>query len=188
MTVAEGIVTSDPFRDVIRTEPAPNLQSLMGDIMPFLARQTSTTTTTTIQPPTTTKEPTKEEDTSFSFDNMFKFLFSEENNEEQKEEKESNLIQITTVKPETTTEVVVPSSSSSTTTQAPTSKEPSSPKGASKVEESKNSIDPSGLLKLAGCNIYGRMYRVGRIISELSGPCLECKCTDIGVQCRNLKC
>uniref|UniRef100_A0A182TST8 VWFC domain-containing protein n=1 Tax=Anopheles melas TaxID=34690 RepID=A0A182TST8_9DIPT len=38
--------------------------------------------------------------------------------------------------------------------------------------------DTVGILKLAGCNIYGRMYRVGRIISELSGPCLECKCTE----------
>ena len=46
----------------------------------------------------------------------------------------------------------------------------------------------SGLLKLAGCNIYGRMYRVGRIITELSGPCLECMCTEVGVQCRQLSC
>lgn len=54
-----------------------------------------------------------------------------------------------------------------------------------------NSIDSApgvGILKLAGCNIYGRMYRVGRIIFELSGPCLECKCTEIGVQCEALKC
>lgn len=49
----------------------------------------------------------------------------------------------------------------------------------------KNSI---GILKLAGCNIYGRMYRVGRIISELSGPCLECKCTEVGVHCTPLHC
>lgn len=46
----------------------------------------------------------------------------------------------------------------------------------------------SGLLKLAGCNIYGRMYRVGRIITELSSPCLECRCTEVGVQCKQLKC
>ena len=46
----------------------------------------------------------------------------------------------------------------------------------------------TSLLKLAGCNIYGRMYRVGRIITELSGPCLECRCTEIGVQCKQLKC
>lgn len=48
--------------------------------------------------------------------------------------------------------------------------------------------DPAGLLKLAGCNIYGRMYRVGRIIAELSGPCLECRCTEVGVSCTPLNC
>lgn len=48
--------------------------------------------------------------------------------------------------------------------------------------------DHLGILKLAGCNIYGRMYRVGRIISELSGPCLECKCTEVGVHCTRLNC
>ena len=46
----------------------------------------------------------------------------------------------------------------------------------------------NGLLKLAGCNIYGRMYRVGKIIAELSSPCLECKCTEVGVSCTPLKC
>ncbi|KAF5291205.1 hypothetical protein FQA39_LY14447 [Lamprigera yunnana] len=57
--------------------------------------------------------------------------------------------------------------------------------------ESAIGVDPAvgvGLLKLAGCNIYGRMYRVGRIISELSGPCMECRCTEVGVQCTPLKC
>lgn len=51
-----------------------------------------------------------------------------------------------------------------------------------------NVQDPAGILKLAGCNIYGRMYRVGRIISELSNPCLECKCTEVGVHCTPLEC
>lgn len=46
----------------------------------------------------------------------------------------------------------------------------------------------NGLLKLAGCNIYGRMYRVGKIITELSTECLECKCTEIGVSCVALPC
>lgn len=46
----------------------------------------------------------------------------------------------------------------------------------------------NGLLKLAGCNIYGRMYSVHGIIAELSSPCLECKCTEIGVNCTPLKC
>lgn len=61
-----------------------------------------------------------------------------------------------------------------------------------KPDQLENRVDNNGpglgLLKLAGCNIYGRMYRVGRIISELSGPCMECKCTEIGVQCRDLMC
>ncbi|XP_075152223.1 uncharacterized protein LOC142226215 [Haematobia irritans] len=49
-------------------------------------------------------------------------------------------------------------------------------------------IDPTGILKLAGCNIYGRMYRVGRIILELSSACQECRCTEIGVKCAPLDC
>ncbi|XP_060850767.1 uncharacterized protein LOC132929439 isoform X3 [Rhopalosiphum padi] len=46
----------------------------------------------------------------------------------------------------------------------------------------------ASMLKISGCNIYGRMYRVGKIISELSNPCLECMCTEIGVHCNQLKC
>ncbi|CAH1718699.1 unnamed protein product [Chironomus riparius] len=47
----------------------------------------------------------------------------------------------------------------------------------------------NGLLKLAGCNIYGQMYDVGHVIDELSNECLECKCLpDIGVGCVPLKC
>ncbi|KAJ8910384.1 hypothetical protein NQ315_017277, partial [Exocentrus adspersus] len=41
LTPPNKIVTPDPFRDVIRTEPAPNLQSLIVDMMPFLARKTT---------------------------------------------------------------------------------------------------------------------------------------------------
>ncbi|XP_042856957.1 mucin-5AC-like isoform X6 [Penaeus japonicus] len=47
-------------------------------------------------------------------------------------------------------------------------------------------IDPvlaSGLLKLSACNIYGRMYKVGEKIPELSAVCKECQCTPVGVQC-----
>lgn len=53
---------------------------------------------------------------------------------------------------------------------------------------SPSTVNTMGMLKLAACNIYGRMYRVGRIIFELSGPCLECKCTEVGVHCTPLKC
>lgn len=48
--------------------------------------------------------------------------------------------------------------------------------------------DPAGLFKLDGCNIYGRMYRVNRVIAELSSPCLECRCTEVGVSCTPLSC
>ncbi|XP_071518964.1 uncharacterized protein [Panulirus ornatus] len=41
----------------------------------------------------------------------------------------------------------------------------------------------SGLLKLSGCNIYGRMYVVKDRIPELSAKCKECRCTPVGVQC-----
>ncbi|XP_063531370.1 mucin-2-like [Cydia strobilella] len=53
---------------------------------------------------------------------------------------------------------------------------------------SANVLPGVGGLKLAGCNIYGRMYRVGRIIAELSTPCQECRCTELGVHCRPLAC
>ncbi|KAK7086569.1 hypothetical protein SK128_017438 [Halocaridina rubra] len=41
----------------------------------------------------------------------------------------------------------------------------------------------SGLFKLSGCNIYGRMYDIGDSIKELSATCKECRCTPLGVQC-----
>ncbi|XP_014477911.1 PREDICTED: uncharacterized protein LOC106746172 [Dinoponera quadriceps] len=59
---------------------------------------------------------------------------------------------------------------------------------SSKVLDNEIPTYVGSLLKLAGCNIYGRMYRVGRIIAELSNPCLECRCAEIGVQCKPLKC
>ena len=57
-----------------------------------------------------------------------------------------------------------------------------------KTKTSENEIPVFNVLKLAGCNIYGRMYRVGKIITELSTACLECRCTEIGVQCKQLVC
>lgn len=163
VTVAEGIVTPDPFRDVIHTEPAPNLQSLIGDIMPFLQRQTTTTQKTPIYVTTSTEAPNNSSDDAdedlFNFNSVLKLFFPDEKVENATSPPEMNA---------TTAKSVPP---------APTS-----------PPESKNSIDTVGLLKLAGCNIYGRMYRVGRIISELSNPCLECMCTEVGVQCRNLVC
>lgn len=58
----------------------------------------------------------------------------------------------------------------------------------STVQTTSSGSGPVGMLKLAGCNIYGRMYRVGRIIAELSTECLECRCTEVGVNCTPLEC
>lgn len=46
----------------------------------------------------------------------------------------------------------------------------------------------SGVLKLSGCNIFGKMYRLGQSIFEISTPCLQCMCAEIGVHCTPLKC
>lgn len=59
-----------------------------------------------------------------------------------------------------------------------------SPIGLTEIFSKPTAPTMNGLLKLAGCNIYGQMYEVGHIIVELSNDCLECKCLpDIGVGC-----
>lgn len=56
--------------------------------------------------------------------------------------------------------------------------------GVTEIFSKPTAATMNGLLKLAGCNIYGQMYAVGKIIVELSNACLECKCLpDIGVGC-----
>jgi len=45
-----------------------------------------------------------------------------------------------------------------------------------------------GGLKLSGCNIYGKTVRVGSIIHELSSICVQCVCSEMGVQCSELQC
>lgn len=77
--------------------------------------------------------------------------------------------------------------------------------GLTEIFSKHTSPTMNGLLKLAGCNIYGQvrkinwhyqfavfntfclfaqMYDVGQSIAELSNDCLECKCLpDIGVGC-----
>lgn len=157
--------TPNPFSDVIKTEPAPDLQSLIGDMMPFFAQKTS--------PGITTERPhstTQENSISLLFDKIFE-LFPAENNTGQIETAGTHTLTSETV------------NANKTTAATSVSEKP---------DQLENRVDNNGpglgLLKLAGCNIYGRMYRVGRIISELSGPCMECKCTEIGVQCRELRC
>lgn len=59
---------------------------------------------------------------------------------------------------------------------------------ARKSQPPGNNFVRAGGLQIDSCNIYGQMYQVGRIIEELSDACIECKCTEIGVACTNLKC
>ncbi|XP_012552864.1 uncharacterized protein LOC101735404 isoform X1 [Bombyx mori] len=45
-----------------------------------------------------------------------------------------------------------------------------------------------GILKISGCNIYGKMYGVGHFVPELTTKCQECWCADYGVQCKSKGC
>lgn len=82
-------------------------------------------------------------------------------------------------------------STSTSSTTMTTTKSAAATSGGGLMEIFAKPTNPTmnGLLKLAGCNIYGQMYDVGHVIDELSNPCLECKCLpDIGVGCVPLKC
>lgn len=164
VSIASDLPTPDPFKDVIKTEPAPDLQSLISDMIPFFAQKTT--------PGVTTTSTTAPASFGTLFDRIFE-LFPEENNR----------TQIQTHVADGTADGVA--------TEAPPGGASRAPSGGRKPQR-ENAVDNGGaalgLLKLAGCNIYGRMYRVGRIISELSGPCMECKCTEVGVQCTELRC
>ncbi|XP_022666917.1 uncharacterized protein LOC111252772 isoform X4 [Varroa destructor] len=39
------------------------------------------------------------------------------------------------------------------------------------------------LVKVSGCNIYGKFYRVNEVVTELTEHCKVCTCTAIGVHC-----
>lgn len=320
ITVADGVVTPDPFRDVIRTEPAPDLPSLIEDMMPYLLERHTTAGTTpvikttskpfattaqerntasvSVAPPQTSTgsesvafitpdtlgevnnsnnseerleenvphgidndgdlniEGDKDEDSGISFDSVLQFLFSDGDttkapsrtshrptthrptSDRSSPQKTMSTSHITatassssklsseagnTKQSENTTVIFSTASHKEDSLNYRTSSIPSSNKygitpqvvlttDLNSVKLSTSTRDPSsgrppnleylhlpisvsadpgavsGLLKLAGCNIYGRMYRVGRIISELSGPCRECMCTEVGVQCRPLDC
>ncbi|CAH1154288.1 unnamed protein product [Phaedon cochleariae] len=185
VTVAEKLATPDPFRDVIRTEPAPNLQSLIIDMAPHIYRKTTQQYPTTIHSNNPDNTTPQVADEALSFDKVFQFIFPEENRE--------NAIP-------TTTNFQTMNAGKTDDRTMITSPQPPIESSTNYEEHSRfsedanhsNGVDsstgPSLPINLAGCNIYGRMYRVGKLISELSGPCLECKCTDVGVQCKALKC
>lgn len=193
-------MTPDPFKDVIRTEPAPDLQSLMGDMLPYFTRKTTiphTPESTTQRAPNTKSETNDDQSMNYSslLDRILE-IFPVETQKENSTKPAKNATEIQTQK-------FVNKTPADRTTTAPSVKElphynasgvdSTDSDAYNRIEdrESSNAADAPpgvGILKLAGCNIYGRMYRVGKIISELSGPCMECKCTEIGVQCKDLSC
>nr|CAD7262978.1 unnamed protein product [Timema shepardi] len=306
VTVADGVVTTlDPFRDVIRTKPAPDLPSLISDLKPYLVNRPTVTVVTEVIIPTTkaqtvatnppesttntlkitstqsststqttqkiTSQPKleaeekivnsplksahnktdeswnteKHDDSSSLFDSVIQFLFSEDTTETTPTSTTSKLhhpidrnsvvsdedsqpnSKISNENPKISNEhiyitdnkysngnvsnktialsiynhltssgkanISTPTNDYDSLNQISPSEGESSTNPSSDVTSSNDSppgrppnlmedtpspASTSGILKLAGCNIYGRMYRVGKIISELSTPCLECMCTE----------
>ncbi|XP_046620047.1 uncharacterized protein LOC124305078 isoform X1 [Neodiprion virginianus] len=144
-----------------------------------------------------------EEDSMYSFESVFDLLFSDSKTE--KPAAQVSIQQAVFSTGETSTSQTV-TKASSTLTALSTTPSPSpaqttkssiakpttlmifNTSNSAQVRDEDVSTMVGSLLKLAGCNIYGRMYRVGKIITELSGPCLQCRCTEVGVQCKKLSC
>lgn len=131
----------------------------------------------------TTSKPSDDLDESiFSLDSVLDLLFSKDTVNSESSSEDSRTSEVST----TVSPAMGPKSSTESMESAgELAMETATP---SKVLENEIPVSVASLLKLAGCNIYGRMYRVGRIITELSGPCLECRCTETGVQCKQLEC
>ncbi|XP_024082879.1 uncharacterized protein LOC106664958 isoform X2 [Cimex lectularius] len=194
ITVADVIVTPDPFKDVIRTEPAPDLVHIMKDMIPHFEKPTAVNFSTPRPNATSTTEATTTEKSkdydydNISFSSVLELLFNGS--------PEGSKAETTTQKPSTNSVYDSQDSDSpefNLVLHADERADHFKNNSIDSPEEKADSNEPSsdftkGLLKLAGCNIYGRMYRVGKIIAELSNPCLECMCTELGVQCKKLKC
>lgn len=137
----------------------------------------------------TNDKKTVEDDTIFSLDSVLELLFSLNTSSDTIKLAETTMIPnaspVSGVKEDQ--EALVDSSTMLIHTESLT-EETETVETSSKTLDNEIPMSVGSLLKLAGCNIYGRMYRVGRIITELSNPCLECKCTEIGVQCKQLEC
>jgi len=126
-----------------------------------------------------------EDVTIFSLDSVLKLLFSSNTSSSNKlaeTTKSPNVSSVSDI-PERQETLVASSTSAERLTE-----EIGTVETSSKVLDNEIPMSVGTLLKLAGCNIYGRMYRVGRIITELSSPCEECRCTEIGVKCEQLEC
>ncbi|CAH1403373.1 unnamed protein product [Nezara viridula] len=269
ITVADLVVTPDPFKDVIRTEPAPDLIDIMKDMLPHLKNESlaAKPAVTMVQSPqnisilthntdnkmkynhtksninetqkaekNSTKEKipfqnneknssaVHEDEDTFSFESVLDMLFRTTqtpsttqrtihdkiyNHQPNSQRNEiNNAIEITDdfishkeKNTEKSPELNIyddyqeDESKNNTNENLYVNKSKEEKTGLNRNKETSKATTPSNKptkskpavgmqLKLAGCNIYGRMYEVGKIIAELSGPCLECMCTELGVQCR----
>nr|XP_012217780.1 PREDICTED: uncharacterized protein LOC105669410 [Linepithema humile] len=127
-----------------------------------------------------------EDDTIFSLDSILELLFSSNTSSSVKSTETTKTPDASSVVSGLREDQGVLVTSSTTTERL--TEETEIVETSSKILDNEIPMSVGSLLKLAGCNIYGRMYRVGRIITELSSPCQECKCTEIGVQCKQLEC
>ncbi|CAL1672997.1 unnamed protein product, partial [Lasius platythorax] len=125
------------------------------------------------------------EDAIFSLDSVLELLFSSNSSSSNKLLETTKTPDVSFVGGEREDQEILVASSTSTERLT---EETETVETSSKVLDNEIPMSVGSLLKLAGCNIYGRMYRVGRIITELSSPCMECRCTEIGVQCKQLGC
>ncbi|XP_029168318.1 uncharacterized protein LOC114938495 [Nylanderia fulva] len=125
------------------------------------------------------------EDGIFSLDSVLELLFSSNSSSSVKPLETTKTPDVSFVGGEREGQEILVASSTSTERLT---EETETVETSSKVLDNEIPMSVGSLLKLAGCNIYGRMYRVGRIITELSSPCMECRCTEIGVQCKQLEC
>lgn len=125
------------------------------------------------------------EDAIFSLDSILELLFSSNSSSSNKLLETTKTPHVSSVGGEREDQETLVASS---TSAERLTEETETVETSSKVLDNEIPMSVGSLLKLAGCNIYGRMYRVGRIITELSSPCMECRCTEIGVQCKQLEC
>lgn len=125
------------------------------------------------------------EDAIFSLDSILELLFSSNSSSSNKLLETTKTSHVSSAGDEREDQKTLVASS---TSAEKLTEEMKTVETSSKVLDNEIPMSMGSLLKLAGCNIYGRMYRVGRIITELSSPCMECRCTEIGVQCKQLEC
>lgn len=72
------------------------------------------------------------------------------------------------------------------TTQVTSAAPSSSTESATSKDESSTDFDPLSIFRVSECNIYGRLYKVGELIQELSNSCERCSCNRSGVDCQTL--